>query len=355
MLLLAVSLSASDLAFELVGLAVSVASQGPLVQLAGFAAYLSWAWIVSVRAVAVCAGKQFPQLLYAAGIITVLMAGALFVLPRAELWVPEPAGAPVPAALAHEKAFHDQGELIERQLAAIEAGRPGVTELYFIGFAPDGGQDVFLREMRSVRGILDSRFGTRGRSIALISSQSTLTEYPIATAANLRRSLKQVAARMNTDEDVLFLYITAHGDARHELSAYAPPLELERVNPTVLSRALHDAGIKWKVLVISACYAGGFIEPLKDDNTLIITAAAADRQSFGCESGNDWTYFGEAYFGQALGRTRSFLEAFALAAQAVAAREAAEKLSPASNPQMFSGRAIAEKLAQLPSPEGPAK
>ena len=355
-MLLAVSLSASDLAFELVGLAVAVAGQSPWVQLAGFAGYLAWAWIVSLRAIAVCAGRERPQFLYAAGVITALIAASVFVLPEARLWVPAPEVEREPAGLVREKAFHDQGELIERRLAAIEAGREGVTDLYFIGFAPDGSQDVFLREMRSVKELLDRRFGARGRSIALVSSENALAEYPIATATNLRRALKQVAARMNPDEDVLFLYITAHGDARFELSAHAPPLELERVNPTVLSRALHDAGIKWKVLVISACYAGGFVEPLKDDNTLIITAAAADRQSFGCQSGNDWTYFGEAFFGQALARTHSFIEAYALAAEAVAGREAAEKLSPPSSPQMFAGRAVAEKLKALAlPPEGAAR
>jgi hypothetical protein len=153
---------------------------------------------------------------------------------------------------------------------------------------------------------------------------------------------------MNPDEDVLLLYVTAHGDEGFGLSAYAPPLDLAPVNPTVLARALSDAGIKWRVLVISACYSGGFIEPLKDDNTLIITASAADRRSFGCENGNEWTYFGEAYFKQAFPAANSFIEAFPVAAQAVAAREAAEGLKPPSNPQMHVGRAIAEKLRHLP-------
>lgn len=348
-LLLAVGLSASDLAFELVGLVLTASGQGTLGQLLGFGAFLGWAWIVSLRAIAICAGAQRPQFLYASGVISALIAGSLFVLPHAELWVPAQQEAPAPG-LTREKTFHAQGEVIERELAALEAGRIGITELYFVGFAPDGSQDVFLREMRSVKQILDRRFGTGGRSLALISSESAIAAHPLATLTNLKRALGKVAERMNVDEDVLFLYVTAHGDERFELSGYAPPLVLERVNPTVLSRALQDAGIKWKVLVISACYSGGFIEPLKDDNTLIITAAAPDRQSFGCENGNDWTYFGEAYFKQALGRTRSFIEAFALAAEAVASREAAEQLSPPSNPAMFAGREIAQKLRQLALP-----
>jgi hypothetical protein len=341
---LAVALSSSDLAFELSAVALLGAAPG-----AGgewvFWAFVTWGWMVSVRAVQICAGISWRQSAVPAVIIAVLMAFSLVMLPRAELWLTAPA-TPQRPALSGEGAFHAQGELIERQLAAIEAGQPGVTELYFAGFAPDGSQDVFLREMRSVKALVERWFDAAGRSITLVSNPATAAEFPIATATNLRRALAQMGKRMNP-EDVLLLYVTAHGDRGNALSASAPPLDLAPVNPTVLARALDDAGIKWRVLVISACYSGGFIEPLKNDNTLIITAAAADRQSFGCESGNEWTYFGEAYFRHALEKSKSFIEAFPLAARIVAEREAAEKLTPPSNPQMFAGRAIAARLKEL--------
>lgn len=344
--LMAVALSSSDLAFELAGAVALGTESSPRTQFQIWLVLLAWGWAVAVRAVMVCTGAGWRQLAPSAAVITVLMALSIFVLPRAELWTPDEEPA-VRAALANEEAFHAQGEVIERQLAAITPGRPGVTELYFVGFAPDGSQDVFLREMRSVKELVERGFDAGGRSIALISHPTTVAEYPIATATNLRRTLAHIATRMNVDEDVLLVYVSAHGDQGSGLSAHAPPLELAPVNPTVLARALDDAGIKWRVLVISACYAGGFIAPLKDDNTLIITAAAADRQSFGCQNGNDWTYFGEAYFRHALPLAKSFMAAFPVAAKVVAEREAAEKLSPPSNPQMFVGRAIAAKLTDL--------
>lgn len=344
--LLAVALSSSDLAFELAGMALLGTQTDPRAQLLGWLAFVAWGWIVALRAVVICTGISWRQVGPAAGVITLLMCVSIFVMPRAELWSPEPEQIGQPA-LAGEEAFHAQGELLERQLAAIDAGKAGVTELYFTGFAPDGSQDVFMREMRSVKAIVDRMFDASRRSIALVSHPSTAAQYPIATATSLRRTLAHIGTRMNVDEDVLLLYVTAHGDEGFGLSASAPPLNLAPVNPTVLARALNDAGIKWRVLVISACYSGGFIEPLKDDNTLIVTAAAANRQSFGCASGNDWTYFGEAYFNQALAQAKSFIGAFPIAVQAVARREAAEKLSPPSEPQMFVGRAIAAKLGEL--------
>ena len=348
--LLAVALSASDLAFELAGVALFGAGISTGAQLASWVAFLAWGWLVAMRAIVICTGARWRQkaTVLSGGVILLLMAFSLFVLPRTELWTPDPEGEVEPSGLVREDVFDTHGELIERQLAAIEPGRVGDTELYFVGFAPDGSQDVFRREMRSVQKLIEQSYDAARRSIALVSNPATLADHPLATATNLRRTLAHVAKRMNADEDVLMLYVTAHGDQGFGLSAWAPPLDLAPVNPTVLARALNDAGIKWRVLVISACYSGGFIEPLKDDNTLIITASASDRQSFGCESGNEWTHFGEAYFRQALPNAKAFIEAFPVAAEAVAAREKAEGLSPPSNPQIFVGRAIAEKLRHLP-------
>src|SRR5438046_10765883 len=89
-----------------------------------------------------------------------------------------------------------------------------------------------------------------------------------------------VAIQMNADEDTLFLFLSAHGYRDHRLSAVQPPLELAPLTPTALARMLQDAGIKWRVIVVSACYSGGFIEPLRDDNPIVITASSAERSSF---------------------------------------------------------------------------
>ena len=99
-------------------------------------------------------------------------------------------------------------------------------------------------------------------------------------------------------------------------------------------------------MVVSACYSGGFVEPLKDANTVVITAADAVSTSFGCAHGNDFTYFGRAYFSDGLARTFSFAEAFEAARRAVGERERAERLDP-SSPQIWIGAAIRDKLAAL--------
>jgi ABC-type branched-subunit amino acid transport system substrate-binding protein len=113
-----------------------------------------------------------------------------------------------------------------------------------------------------------------------------------------------------------------------------------------LRKLLDDSAIKHRVIVISACYSGGFIDGLKDDNNLVITAAAADKNSFGCDNESDFTYFGKAYFDEALRKTWSFTEAFEIAKPMIAAREKEQDYTP-SEPQMALGRNIAPVLEAL--------
>lgn len=345
-LLVAVALSSSDALVEVAGLALAYAPLPGVVQAVAFVLFFGWVWAIALRAVRVCTGARGREFWRAAALITALGAVMTFAYPRAEPWVTA-AGELAPGpALAEESLFHAQGALAERAFAAIAAGREGVPELYFVGFAPDGAQGVFLREMRAVKAAVESRLEAAGRAVALVSNEASLAEFPIATATNLRRALARVAERMNVGEDVLFLYVSARGDPRFDLAAWQPPLAQAPVNPTALARMLHDSGIRWKVVVVSACHAGGFVEALKDPYTLVIAAAAAERRSFDCGGEGDYTAFGEAFFRDALGETRDLLAAFERARARIAAREQAEGRAP-SEPQLWAGERIAQKLAEL--------
>jgi len=341
-LTIAVALVASDWVFEIAS--QLLARFTPLAALvpAFMLVLVVWIFVTALRAVRV--GATAERGFVPAGLVVVaLLALVLYAFPQAEPWA-EPEGDESAPALSDERLFHQQGELIEKELAAIEPGRPGVPELYFVGFAPDGSQDVFVREMRYVRDLFQARYATRGRSTMLASGETTLSEHPLATATNLRRVLERIGAAMNDHEDVLFLFVSAHGDRDHQLSAWQRGLDPQLLNPTALARMLNDAGIRSRVVVVSACYSGGFIEPLRDEDSMIITAASADRTSFGCEHGSDFTYFGRAFFREGLGGTRSFAQAFTLAKEAVTRQETEEGKEP-SQPQLWQGSGIAARLA----------
>ena len=82
---------------------------------------------------------------------------------------------------------------------------------------------------------------------------------------------------------------------------------------------------------------------LKSPDSIVITASARDRSSFGCGAEEDWTYFGQAYFAQALMHTTNFVTAFEEAALTIKTREERES-KPPSQPQIWVGENIARHL-----------
>ena len=256
-------------------------------------------------------------------------------------------GAPALAQAPVDRNAIDRAQprLVAGETEALAPQRPGAPDLYFIGFAGYAGQDVFMKEVETVRTLFDERFGTRDRSLLLVNNVSTLDMLPLASVTNLRLALDGVAGKMSLDKDVLFLFLTSHG-SRNWLAVSFPPLGLEDLSARELRRMLDGSGIRWRVIVISACYSGSFIDALKDKRTLIMTAASRNRTSFGCSNENDFTYFGDAYFNQALRHDSSFIAAFEEARRLIAAREREEQLTP-SEPQIYVGAAMKQKLEGL--------
>ncbi len=244
-----------------------------------------------------------------------------------------------------DRILAQQPQLIKSAIDGLAPQRPSVTDLYFVGLAGDSSEAVFRREVESVTRLFDARFGTKGRSLTLVNSPGTIATLPLATPHNLRRVLARIGGIMDREEDMLFLFLTSHGSP-DQFWIDAGPVDANPIYSDDLKEMLNDSGIKWRVLVISACHSGSFINELWDAHTIIITAAREDRTSFGCGSERDWTYFGEAYFDRALRSDLSFVSAFDRAAKAIAQREQGEDLTP-SFPQMRIGRLIGPKLAEL--------
>lgn len=245
-----------------------------------------------------------------------------------------------------EQLFYDQPALLGQNIATIQPGIDGTTDLFFVGFGAYGGQDVFMKEVNHIQQFSDSHLGTQQRSLLLVNNETTLDTLPLASATNLAITLEQLGERMNRDEDVLLLYLTSHGDKDHTLSVEMWPLPLNDITPETLKQQLDAAGIRWRIILVSACYSGGFVEPLKDERTLVMTAAAPDKTSFGCASENEYTYFGEALFKDQPEEPLHFIPHFEAAIKAIEEREKSEGLEP-SEPQLFVGEMMRGKLAQL--------
>ncbi|MDP2868863.1 C13 family peptidase [Methyloversatilis sp.] len=321
------------------------------------AQWLWWAplaWGIVASTVTLCrlqGATGFRRAGVLSAVLLVLVLPQLAVGPQSPLWLAaEPRQDPAEAArwqqARSESVIYRQPSLLTEALARLEPGQPGKTDLFLLAVAGHGAQDVFLREVEKVERLFAERFGTGGRSVVLANNPGTVLTRPLATVSALERSLQIIAQRMDDDEDVLFVFLTSHGAENHLFDLSLWPWELEQLTPQRLAGLLNAAGIRNRVILVSACYSGGFVLPLAGPDTLVMAAARADRSSHGCSHEADWTFFGRAFFDEALRETTSFTDAFERARTAVATREAAEGLEP-SEPQIAVGETIRARLADL--------
>ncbi len=312
---------------------------------------IAWSVIVILVAVWRLSGTSGrPRTMIAACALVLLVAPA-FWAPQGFLWAPrhDESGASASAtfhSLAEERAFYAQHDALERELTAVAPERPGITDVYVLAAGLYAGEDVFMKEIKMITALLRERFDTSGRTVTLVNNAKTLHAHPVASLTSLTRALHHLGETMNTDEDVLFLYLTSHGSEKHELAVDFRPIRFDPIDPAAVKAALDESGIRWRIVVVSACYSGGFVDALKNDGTLVITASSAERQSFGCGSASDATYLAQALFAEALKKTYAFEAAFDRAKEVIEQWEREKGFTP-SQPQIHVGPAIRAKLAEI--------
>jgi len=311
---------------------------------------LGWSGVVVViTALSLTSGAFWKRTVLAAAAVVLLISPSVW-MPVGLIWMPRPDDRSYASnsfhTLAAESSFYAQQGALDRELAALQPERPGVADIYFVGAGLYAGEDVFMKELRTIAKVLRERFDAEGRTVMLVNNPKTVQEHPIASLTSLREALAHVGSTMNTEEDLLVLYLSSHGSEKHELVVDFRPMRFSPITPEALKSALDESKIRWKVIVVSACYSGGFIDALKDARTLIITAASADRQSFGCGAASEATYLAQALFGEALKSTFSFEAGFERARALIEQWEREQNHKP-SEPQLYVGPEIRKKLAEI--------
>ncbi len=251
-----------------------------------------------------------------------------------------------------EALFYDQPARIAQAMARVHPAQRGKTNVYFLGFAGDGDPAVFRREAQFAKEAFGERFGSIERSALLINDVEDRDSYPLASVSGLGQALSIMALRMDPQNDVLVLFLTSHGSV-DGLEVQNGSLPLAQLAPADLREALDTAGIRYRVLVVSACYAGVFLDELKTDTTVIVTAADAEHSSFGCEEDRELTWFGEAFLKDALPGSATLEDAFARARELIIERENAGHETH-SNPQLYVGAGMKAKLAEIEARKVPA-
>ena len=188
----------------------------------------------------------------------------------------------------------------------------------------DNGIDA-LRDKLSARGVRDIRM--------LTSDPGRNPSAEVASASNVSSALRNA-----NGAEACLAFITSHGTEAGVVLRQANGV----VRPSALNNAL-DAGCGTlpTVVVVSACHSGVFLTPaMRQSNRVVLTAAAADRVSFGCGAGDRFTYYDQCLLQQ-------FDAASTWGQLAQATRTCVQNLEKSmgirtpSQPQIFVGSAVA--------------
>jgi hypothetical protein len=166
----------------------------------------------------------------------------------------------------------------------------------------------------------------------------------------IHADLRRLATRRTAG---CLVYITSHGAPEGAV------LDDDILPPSLLAAVIDDAcPARPSIVVVSACFSGVFVKPLQRDDRMILTAARADRTSFGCSEDDKYPYFDDCFLSSA--PTAHDFAALGRAIQAcVARRERETGAEPASEPQLWIGPSLRPLLPLYafprPPPPGSAK
>ena len=260
------------------------------------------------------------------------LAGLSLVAAPASTAPQEAEWAALPQSAVQQLAEHRR---ITAALDSLKPQRSGIVDAYVVVVALDSDA-VFGREAREAGRVLASRFDAAGRTIVLADDERAQKADAPGSPHTLALVLARVAEIMDRNEDVLVLYSTSHGEPGEGLLYQDAERGGGVIRPARLAELLAPLGFKNRLLILQACYSGQFVPALRGPGTIVVTAAAEDRPSFGCEAGNDWTLFGTALINHAFRQPLPLDVQFERAKALIAGAEQQAGLEP-SNPQVSIG------------------
>ncbi len=233
----------------------------------------------------------------------------------------------------HDAGWYlDQHNRLAAAIAALKPERKKIADAFVLVVGLDG-DPVFGKEAAEAARVLARRYDAVGHTILLATASTTAAD---GSPPNITAALAAMAAKMNKAEDVLVLYATAHGAPGIGIVYKDGDKGYGYVAAERLGDILTQLGIKKRLILISACYSGQFINEMATADSVIATASDDDRTSFGCAPGNDWTFFGDALINTALRKPNGFEAATTEAFGLISTWESGKELIP-SKPRIFVG------------------
>lgn len=318
-------------------------------------AWIAWSvgvaaliWSVAVACVFLAraceARRVWPRVILAIGILMTAMSSAQYV-PILDGYLSmlafetegEGAQNETVAPIDAEALWPIQPQLVAASLARLDQGSQAGPPTFVVSIAAGGSQQLFGREARAVERLLSRRFGLNSGGVLLSNARADLNNVPLANDTNLTAILAGIGKSADVSRGLVVIYLTSHGGRDAALQTDLPDYtRLHEISAQRLAAALDRAKIRRRIVIVSACYSGTWIKPLTSPDTIVITAAAADRTSFGCDDSREYTVFGEALINGELRDGASLEDAFAALKRVVSLREAAQDITQ-SSPQVFVG------------------
>lgn len=241
---------------------------------------------------------------------------------------------------ADPKAEQQSMALLEAQFQRVEAqlasqSADAVKQVY-VGSAQHSQSLAFQNDVLLMQEKLQGLNPAFASIVLSNQVQMQQLSYPFATASNLQVVFAKLAEWSSQHRLALTLLISTHGSP-DVLSVNIGNNYLVPVRTAQLQQWLRSLDPRTAItVVLSACYSGSFADALGGKNRMVLTSAAADRNSFGCSYNSQNTWFIAQLLGPRFQAAKTWESLYRETVAGVEEQEAAQKVARASNPQMRS-------------------
>jgi hypothetical protein len=201
--------------------------------------------------------------------------------------------------------------LLSRQLDAIDAHLnktpPQQRTVIYVGSAQHSQSLVFQRDVLLMKQRL-LEINPDVQTILLSNQlESKQLNYPFANLSSLDTVFKRIGDWSKRRPIHLVTLISTHGNV-DILSVNIGNAYWPAVRSANIKKWLDAIPQVPSALILSACYSGSFVPPLRGPQRVIMTAAAHNRNSFGCAYHDKNTYFLGNLLGEGWKPNQTWLE-----------------------------------------------
>lgn len=252
-------------------------------------------------------------------------------------WLPLAGSASLPQSLAAATARSDV--LLAEQIEQLRQGDPAspvlaVFAMHSESMAFEGDADLAVRTARA--------YLPQGQALRVLRLGNGAGKrpvknlfYPLATRDSIARSLAAIAQHSGAQTPVTLLF-TSHGN-EGVLGINIAERNYPAVRAADLTAWLAPLAQRPTLVLLSACFSGSLIPAVAAPHRIVLTAASADRSSFGCNFSSRNTFFIEELLGPATAASVGFEQHVRDTWARIAQREKNLNYGPPSNPQMSVG------------------